>query len=109
MAEDKGTGEGSRGGWRDAGQEAGCGMAHKWEWWEGAKREDGAAGRGGKDGEGTPTELYLPHEYGLQGWTCPGTDVSLDKTHSEHVADLSLQPGVEGQIIFLTGSTAALL
>lgn len=38
------------------------------------------AGRGGKDREGTPTELYLPHGYGLQGWTCPGTDVCQDKT-----------------------------
>lgn len=82
-------------------------MAHNWEWWEEAKREDGA-GRGGKDGEGTPTELYLPHEYGLQGWTCPGTDVCLDKTHSEHVADLSLQPGMETDHIpdWLHSSTA---
>lgn len=53
-----------------------------------------AAERGGKDGEAIPTELHLPHEFWLQGWTCPGTDVCLDKTHSEHVADLSLQPGM---------------
>lgn len=49
-----------------------------------------AAERGGKDGEAIPTELHLPHDFWLQGWTCPGTDVCLDKTHSEHVADLSL-------------------
>lgn len=49
-----------------------------------------AAERGGKDREGTPTEVYLPHEYWLQGWTCSGTDVCLDKTHSEHAADLPL-------------------
>lgn len=29
-------------------------------------------------------------EHWLQGWTCPARDVCLDKTHSEHVADLSL-------------------